>query len=276
MRARQVAASVPDPSSASLMSNERRNVWYTDSGVSTPTKRSPSTTDTHPTSVSNIVASASCRFPLERHPRLDALQRASATGPSPSARASSTYAVQHAVSSTTATQPRVALRDRLARVGERRVGRDRRRVLEALGIDRRDPQPLQRAVGADEVGDHGGRRVPEDLGRRVVLLEDAADVEDRDAVAHLHRFLDVVGDEHDGLAAPRPGGGGTRPAAATRVTGSMAPNGSSISSTGGIGGERPRHADALALPARELRGIAVAVVGGIEPDEVEQLVDTRA
>ena len=31
-------------------------------------------------------------------------------------------------------------------------GGDRRRVLEALGVDRRDPQPLQRAVGADEVG----------------------------------------------------------------------------------------------------------------------------
>ena len=33
----------------------------------------------------------------------------------------------------------------------------------------------------------------------VVLLEDAADVEDGDAVAHLHRLLDVVGDEHDRL-----------------------------------------------------------------------------
>ena len=37
----------------------------------------------------------------------------------------------------------------------------------------------------------------------VVLREHAADVEDRDAVAHLHRFVDVVGDEHDRLARPR-------------------------------------------------------------------------
>ncbi len=39
----------------------------------------------------------------------------------------------------------------------------------------------------------------EHLGGRVELLEHAADIEDRDAVAELHRFLDVVGHEHDGL-----------------------------------------------------------------------------
>ena len=43
--------------------------------------------------------------------------------------------------------------------------------------------------------------VPEDVRRSVVLLEDAADVEDGNPVAHLDRFLDVVGDEHHRLAA---------------------------------------------------------------------------
>ena len=73
-------------------------------------------------------------------------------------------------------------------------------MLEEVEVDRCDAQPLQPPVGADEVGDHGCRRAPEDLCGRVVLLEHAADVEDRDAVSELDCFLDVVGHEHDGLA----------------------------------------------------------------------------
>jgi hypothetical protein len=42
----------------------------------------------------------------------------------------------------------------------------------------------------------GSRRI---AAGGVVLLEDPADVEDRDAVAELDRLVDVVGDEHDGL-----------------------------------------------------------------------------
>ena len=39
-----------------------------------------------------------------------------------------------------------------------------------------------------------------------------------------------------------------------------------------VGGERARDADALALPAGQLRRVAVAVEGRVEPDELEQLV----
>ena len=44
---------------------------------------------------------------------------------------------------------------------------------------------------------------------------------------------------------------------------------------GRIGRERAREADALALAARELRGVARAVVARGQVDEVEQLVDAR-
>ena len=40
-----------------------------------------------------------------------------------------------------------------------------------------------------------------------------------------------------------------------------------------VGGERAGDADALALPAGELRRVAVAVRAGFEADELEQLVD---
>ena len=60
------------------------------------------------------------------------------------------------------------------------------------------------------------------------------------------------------------------------MIGSSAPNGSSISITGGVGGERPRQPDALALAARELRGVAVRGRRRVEADELEQLVDTFA
>ena len=99
----------------------------------------------------------------------------------------------------------------------------------------------------------------EDLGGRVVLLEHAADVEDRDAVAELHRFLDVVGDEHDGLLqlaleAPElvlEPGAGDRVDRTERLVHEQDRR---------IGRERAGDADALALPARELVGIAVAVL----------------
>ena len=59
------------------------------------------------------------------------------------------------------------------------------------------------------------------------------------------------------------------------MIGSRAPKGSSISITRRVGGERAREADALALAARELRRVAVAVVAAGQADEVEQLVDAR-
>ena len=133
-----------------------------------------------------------------------------------------------------------------------------------LDIDRRHLQSLERAVGADEVGHHRRRRIAEHLGGRVVLGQDAADVEDRDAVAHLDRLLDVVGDEHDRLAhlvleaqelvlEPHSGDG---------VDGA---EGLVHEQHGRVGCQRPSDADALALPARELGRIAAAVVAGSSP-----------
>ena len=43
-----------------------------------------------------------------------------------------------------------------------------------------------------------------------------------------------------------------------------------------VGGQRAGDADALALAARKLRRVAVAVARGVEADELEQLVDAFA
>ncbi len=42
-----------------------------------------------------------------------------------------------------------------------------------------------------------------------------------------------------------------------------------------VGGERARDADALALPAGELRRVAAAELAGVEADQLEQLVHAR-
>ena len=42
-----------------------------------------------------------------------------------------------------------------------------------------------------------------------------------------------------------------------------------------VGGKRPRHADALPLPARELARVARQELGRIEADEAQQLLDAR-
>src|SRR3954469_5463521 len=59
-----------------------------------------------------------------------------------------------------------------------------------------------------------------------------------------------------------------------RTIGSIAPNGSSINISGGVGAERAREADALALTTGKLRGEPLRV-GRIEPDELEQLRGAR-
>ena len=91
--------------------------------------------------------------------------------------------------------------------------------------------------------------------------------EDRDAVAHLHRFFDVVGHEHDRLLQLRlhaeelvlQPGARDRVDRAERLVHQQ---------HRWIRGERARHADALALPTGELVRIAVAVLIGIEADEL--------
>jgi hypothetical protein len=60
-------------------------------------------------------------------------------------------------------------------------------------------QGLQRPVGADELRDEAVRGPFQDRLGRVVLHEPAARAENRDAVAHLDRLVDVVRNKHDRL-----------------------------------------------------------------------------
>ena len=60
-----------------------------------------------------------------------------------------------------------------------------------------------------------------------------------------------------------------------RMIGSSAPNGSSISSSVGLCGQRPRHADALLLAARELVRKLAGELRRIELEQIEQLLDAR-
>ena len=144
------------------------------------------------------------------------------------------------------------------------------RVEEVVGVDRRDGQPPDPAVGAHEVGHEGRRRPAEHLARGVVLLQHAALGEHRDPVPELGGLLDVVRDEHDRLLQLRlqveelllealPGDGVD---GAERLVHQQ---------DGRIPAQGPGHADALALAARELVGEPPPVLVGVEPDQVEQL-----
>ena len=110
---------------------------------------------------------------------------------------------------------------------------------------------------------------------RAELGEDAAGLEDGDEVAHLDRLVDVVGHEQDRL--------GDRlleaeelvlePVADDRVDGAER---LVHEHDRRVGGQRPGDADALALAARQLAREAVAILGGLEPDEREQLLRSLA
>ena len=102
----------------------------------------------------------------------------------------------------------------------------------------------------------------------------AALLEHRDAVAHLDRLVDVVGDEDDGLAD-------LALQAQELVLQALAVDRVDRAERlvheheRRVGGQRAGHADALALAAAELGGVAVAHVR-VEADELEQLVDAPA
>ena len=113
-------------------------------------------------------------------------------------------------------------------------------------------QQLEPAVVADEVATKSlaGWASSSAGGPNWAML--AALLQDRDAVAEQHRLVDVVGDEHDRLAELALQAQELAAAARRGTIGSTAPNGSSISSTRRVGGERPGDADALLLAAGEL------------------------
>ena len=136
-------------------------------------------------------------------------------------------------------------------------------------------EALQPAVGTDELRDEIGRRIGQDLRRRPELREDAADLHDRDEIAHLDRLVDVVSHEDDRL-------GQLLLEPEQLVLQALADDG--IDRAEGlvhehqrrIDRERAGDADALALATGELRRIAIAVARRVEANQRDQLVDARA
>ena len=142
------------------------------------------------------------------------------------------------------------------------------RLFQVALLDGGDREPLEAAVGADEIGDVRGGGGAQHGGRGVELLDPALPVHG-DAVAEPDRLLDVVRDEQHRLAH-----GGLEPQElvlemlaydrvdrAERLVHQQ---------HGRVGGQRAGHADALALSAGELLRVAVAVDGRVEPDQVEE------
>ena len=121
------------------------------------------------------------------------------------------------------------------------------------------------AVGADEARRRS--RWPGSTTARervVVLLQHAAAAEHRDLVAELDRLVDVVGDEHDRLAqfALQPQDLVLQLLAHHRVDGAER---LVHQQDRRVGGQRPGHADALLLAARQLGRVAVGQLG-VQPD----------
>jgi hypothetical protein len=180
-----------------------------------------------------------------------------------------------------ADRPATAVQDD-DEVVPRRPGRgDHRRRVRAHGgrgdraqLDVLDPgqgELLEGGTGADEVRDVVLGRVGQDRLRGVVLHDPGADVEHDDPVAELHGLVEVVGDADDGLAQlvldpqqlvlqPHPGDRVDRPERLVHQQHRR------------VRGQRPGDADALLLPAGERAGVAVAVGGRVQPDQVQQLL----
>ena len=147
--------------------------------------------------------------------------------------------------------------------GQRRLQRD-------VG-DPEQRQALEAAVGAHEAGHEVGGGLGQQLRGGADLRDAPAQLHDHDEVAHLDGLVDVVGDEQDGL-------GEVLLEAEQLVLEAVADDGVDRAERlvheqdGRVGGEGPRHADALALAARELAGVAVAIARRVEPDERQELV----
>ena len=135
----------------------------------------------------------------------------------------------------------------------RRAVRRRQRDL----AERDEREPAHERALAEEPGHERGLRMREQLLGRRELLEHAALREQRDAVAELHRLVDVVGHEDDRLAdhALEPEQLVLEAVAGDRVDGA---EGLVHEQDVRIGAERPGDAHALALAAAELRRAAGA------------------
>ncbi len=132
-------------------------------------------------------------------------------------------------------------------------------------------EALQGRTGAHEVGHEVVGGVGQDLLGCRELGDPGALLEDRDAIAHLDRLVDVVGDEGDRLLqfVLEAEELVLQTGACDRVDG---PEGFVHQQHRRVGRQRPRHTDALALSAGELLGEPFAVLVGREPDHLEQFV----
>ena len=162
-----------------------------------------------------------------------------------------------------------------ARVGQAVVGLHHGRMLQIGDVDAGHREPLEPAVGPDEVGHEGVRRAAEQVGGGGELLHAAALAHHGDPVADPHGLLDVVGDEHDRLADGLLQAQELRlqPLADDRVD-----RGERLvhQQHGRVPAQRPGDAGALALATGELVRVAVAVHGRVQPDQGQQLLDPVA
>ena len=115
-------------------------------------------------------------------------------------------------------------------------------------------------------------RVPEDLGGRS-LLDDLAEVHDRDAVGDLAHGLEVVADQQ--VAEVALALDAAQQAEDLPADGDVEGSGGLVEQQdAGLDGQCPRDADALALAAAELAGVAVEELV-VEPDIREEPPDPR-
>ena len=147
-----------------------------------------------------------------------------------------------------------------------------RRALQQPNIaNTRERELFERGIGADEAGDHLVCRVRQNGLRSVVLHDRRLVTEHRDAIAQLHCLVEVVGDEHDGLAefGLQPHQFVLKQSASDRIDRAER---FVHQQDRGVGCQRPSHPDPLLLSAGQLPGVAVAIGIRVEADEVEHLV----
>ena len=185
----------------------------------------------------------------------------------PSGRSSSSTRRAYSSSSTRSSRARTSRRSSPARTGTASISsRSPTRASERRLRPR--SAPTKRSTNS-----RGG--VGEDGRRRVVLGQDAAALQDRDAIAHLDRLVDVVGDEDDRLAhllleaqeLVLEAVAADRVDRAERLVHEHDRR---------IGGQRPGDADPLALSTGQLVRVSVAIGAGLQADQLEQLVDALA
>ena len=190
-----------------------RSAVWTDAGVSTPQKWSSSRTAIQPSSLSRVCASACSERVADVDPRLD---------PCDTVRDSALAVCVHAADP--AAQPLVRrrrseqqCRARPASVGRRPSSASGRSVGGCSSCSVLIGVTFNRLIARSTPTNDATKSLagwPSTSDGASYCSSTAADVEDRDAVTELHRFVDVVRDEHDRLLQRLPAAARTRPAGA--------------------------------------------------------------